>query len=57
MKELSIKDADNDLENKVKSMNEVIDLLKKQRRSACIRFRNDFSKPELQRQFGEGVLE
>ncbi|CAP68755.1 uncharacterized protein PODANS_7_7240 [Podospora anserina S mat+] len=41
----------------VKSMNEVIDLLKKQRRSACICFRNDFSKPELQRQFGEGVLD
>ncbi|KAK4668428.1 uncharacterized protein QC764_0102090 [Podospora pseudoanserina] len=57
MKELSIKNAENDLENKVKSMNEVIDLLKKQRRSASIRFRNDFSKPELQRQFGEGVLE
>ncbi|KAK4650417.1 hypothetical protein QC762_0109800 [Podospora pseudocomata] len=57
MKELSIKDAENDLENKVKSINEVIDLLKKQRRSARIRFRNDFSKPELQRQFGEGVLE
>lgn len=49
MKELSIKDAENDSENKVKSMNEVIDLLKKQRRSACILFRNDFSKPELQR--------
>ncbi|KAK0674230.1 hypothetical protein QBC41DRAFT_264526 [Cercophora samala] len=43
------------LEADVDSMNKVSDLLKHQRRGACIQYRNDYAKPEIQKQFAERI--